>query len=40
MSKEKLIPYSDYFDEYTVDSWPYSSFIRYALNKRLLPFDP
>ncbi|CAG8479948.1 12017_t:CDS:2 [Acaulospora colombiana] len=40
MSKEKLIPYFDYFDEYTADSWSYSSFIRYALGKRLLPPDP
>ncbi|CAG8459190.1 1747_t:CDS:10 [Acaulospora morrowiae] len=40
MSKEKLTPYFDYFDEYTADSWSYSSFIRYALGKRLLPSDP
>ncbi|CAG8746077.1 10742_t:CDS:2, partial [Funneliformis caledonium] len=40
MSKEKLIPYSDYFDEYPTDSWSYSSFIRYAFNKRLLPPNP
>ncbi|CAG8540894.1 8873_t:CDS:2 [Acaulospora morrowiae] len=38
MSKD--IPYSDYFDEYTVDNWSYSSFIRYAFSKRLLPSDP
>ncbi|KAG9291088.1 hypothetical protein G9A89_012960 [Geosiphon pyriformis] len=40
MSKEKHKSFSNYFDEYTVDSWSYSSFIRYALNKRLLPSDP
>lgn len=40
MSKEKLIPYSHYFDEYPTDNWSYSSFIRYAFNKRLLPPNP
>ncbi|GBC17688.2 hypothetical protein GLOIN_2v1741550 [Rhizophagus irregularis DAOM 181602=DAOM 197198] len=40
MSKEKLIPYSHYFDEYPTDSWSYSSFIRYTFNKRLLPPNP
>ncbi len=32
--------FSDYFNEYVVDSWSYSSFIRYALNRRLIPSNP
>ncbi|CAG8672403.1 15748_t:CDS:10, partial [Funneliformis caledonium] len=29
-----------YFNEYPVDNWSYSNFIRYALKKSLIPSDP